>query len=298
MSLQANNFDRYFTPVSIAPAGMEITHCQEIWTVGSCFSDEIGRRMAAGGFRVQPNPLGTLFNPASICRQLQRVISGEPYTADDLIERDGLWHSLDFHTSFSAPDSSQVLHNINGTIYRLHSALPSLERLIVTLGSARAFRLKSNGTIVANCHKLPADNFEVADLSEDEIYKMLSTTLKSMREAAPAMKVIVTVSPIRHKAYGLHTDKLSKARLLLAADRLCAAGEAEYFPAYEIMSDELRDYRFYASDMIHPSEEAAEHIYRRFSETYFSASTTMEAARRRKEHLRSLHRPHNPSTNS
>ena len=150
MSLQANNFDRYFTPVSIAPAGMEITHCQEIWTVGSCFSDEIGRRMAAGGFRVQPNPLGTLFNPASICRQLQRVISGEPYTADDLIERDGLWHSLDFHSSFSAPDSSQVLHNINGTIYRLHSALPSLERLIVTLGSARAFRLKSNGTIVAN----------------------------------------------------------------------------------------------------------------------------------------------------
>lgn len=285
------DFDRYFTRVQIAPSERPIGHTDPVWTVGSCFSDEIGGRMAARGFAVEVNPLGTLYNPASICRQLRRVAAGEPYTAADLFEHEGLWHSPDFHTSFSAPAADEALVKINGAIERLHTALPSLHTLMLTLGSARAFRSTESGEIVANCHKLPAERFTVVDLEVAEIVSDLSETLRMLRRQAPGLRTVITVSPIRHKAYGLHADRLSKARLLLAADRLCEQGEAEYFPAYEIMNDELRDYRFYAADMIHPSETAADHIYSRFAEAYFSAATRDLAAAALKQYKRSLHRP-------
>ncbi len=282
--------EKFFTQVAIEPPGIKISREDPVWTVGSCFSDEIGRRMAEGGFKVRPNPLGTLFNPASICRQLKRVAEGVPYAPGDLYLHNGLWHSHDFHTSFSSPDCVGALAAMNGAISSLHDALPSLRYLILTLGSARAFICRDTGCVVANCHKLPADRFEVTDLSTDTIAGDLSATLRLLKTAAPQMEVIITVSPIRHKAYGLHADKLSKARLLLAADTICSRGEAVYFPSYEIMTDELRDYRFYAADMVHPSETAAEHIFGRFAETFFTPATINDAAHSRKESRRLRHR--------
>lgn len=243
---------------------------EPVWTVGSCFSDEIGHRMAADGFNVLANPLGTLFNPASICRQLRRVAGGNLYSASDLYQLNGFWHSPDFHSSFSDPDRDAALMKINGAISTLHEALPSLRWLLLTLGSARAFVAKDTGCVVANCHKLPAACFEICDLSLDNITADLGSTLELLRSQAPQLKVILTVSPVRHKSYGMHADKLSKARLLLAADNICDTMEdTVYFPAYEILDDELRDYRFYAADMVHPSEAAAGYIYSRFSEAFF-----------------------------
>lgn len=261
--------ERFFTPVVITPSPYRILPEEPVWTVGSCFSDEIGRRMAAAGFNVRPNPLGTLFNPASICRQLRRVADGTPYVASDLYELNGFWHSPDFHSSFSDPDRDTALAKMNSAVCSLHEALPSLRWLMLTLGSARAFVAKDTGCVVANCHKLPAACFEIRDLSLDEITSDLNSTLQRLRLLAPQMRVILTVSPVRHKSYGMHADKLSKARLLLAADTICnTLDDVVYFPAYEILDDELRDYRFYASDMIHPSEAAAEYIYTRFGEAF------------------------------
>lgn len=282
--------ERFFTKVAIEPHSHKISRQEMVWTVGSCFSDEIGGRLADGGFNILPNPLGTLFNPASICRQLMRVADGIPYQACELYEHNGLWHSHDFHTSFSATTCDEALARMNGAISTLHSCLPQLDWLMLTLGSARAFVSKDTENVVANCHKLPADRFTVRDLGADEIIQDLETTIARLRGMATNMKVIITVSPVRHKAYGLHSDKLSKARLLLAADTVCADTGAVYFPAYEIMDDELRDYRFYAADMIHPSDVAADHIYRRFCETFLTPQTISEAARSRKESLRGRHR--------
>lgn len=270
--MKIDPLQRFFTPVVLSPSPWSILPDDPAWTVGSCFSDEIGRRMASAGFNVRPNPLGTLFNPASICRQLRRVAEGTPYAASDLYELNGLWHSPDFHSSFSDPERDKALEKMNGAIRTLHDALPSLRWLILTLGSARAFVAKDTGCVVANCHKLPAACFEIRDLSLDDITADLSSTLALLRSRAPQLKVVFTVSPVRHKSYGMHADKLSKARLLLAADNICdTMDDVVYFPAYEILDDELRDYRFYAADMIHPSEAAADYIYLRFAQTFFPA---------------------------
>ena len=283
--------DKFFTRVTIEPSATKISRDEAVWTIGSCFSDEIGRRMEESGFNIRPNPLGTLFNPASICRQLRRVAEGKPYDFTELYEHNGLWHSHDFHGSFSATEATDALRKINHAIGSLHAGLPSLRHLILTLGSAHAFISKDTGCVVANCHKLPTDRFDVTDLDTGSIAADLGETLKLLRSHAPQLEVIITVSPVRHKAYGLHTDKLSKARLLLAADILCSHGDATYFPAYEIMNVELRDYRFYASDMVHPSDPAAEHIYTHFAETFFTPATINDAARSRKEARRLRHRP-------
>lgn len=278
--MNVDRMERFFTPVVLSPAPNRILPDEPVWTVGSCFSDEIGRRMAAGGFDVLPNPLGTLFNPASICRQLRRVADGTPYDASGLYELNGFWHSPDFHSSFSDPDRDAALKKMNGAVSSLHHALPSLRWLMITLGSARAFVAKDTGCVVANCHKLPAACFEIRDLSLDEIVADLTTTLTLLRSHAPQMRVILTVSPVRHKSYGMHADKLSKARLLLAADAVCnAMDDTVYFPAYEILDDELRDYRFYAADMVHPSEAAAEYIYTRFGEVFFGGKEVKKGRR-------------------
>lgn len=289
------------TEVVIPPSDCRLTHAQRVWTLGSCFSDEVGGRLRRALFNVEVNPAGILFNPLSIARALERIIEGEPYTLADLAEAPGgeLWHCFDFHSSFSAPTPEGTLANINGAVERLHEALPMLSQLMITFGSARAFIRRSSGEVVANCHKFPASEFEVRDYTASEIALRFIPLLQRLKTVAPELEVIFTVSPVRHKAYGFHADKLSKANLLIATDLIARECDfAEYFPAYEIMNDELRDYRFYAADMIHPSDVAADHIYSRFAQTYFSPSTRALAAEaskltRRMEH-RALHGASSP----
>ena len=288
-----------------------ISHDSVVWTIGSCFADNIGDRMLAEGFRVEVNPLGTLYNPLSILRSVAAVVEGKVYDEGDFFEYEGLWRCYDIHSLFAKRTVGESVAMVNSTLERLRSQLPKLTTVILTFGSARCFRRIDTGAVVANCHKQPARLFRVEDLTVDVSREAISETISLLQRVAPNLRnIILTVSPIRHISYGLHTDRLSKSTLLLAASALCtptdataaktdvttgnaakAAPEVTYFPAYEIMMDDLRDYRFYAADMVHPSEVAVDYIYSIFTSSFYSPATIAEAAAHLKDFRRSLHRP-------
>lgn len=272
-----------------------IDHSSRVWTIGSCFADNIGDRMLAEGFDIEVNPLGTLYNPLSILNSIAALVEGKVYTPADFFPHEGKFRSYDFHSIYSRPTAEEAAELVNSRLTQLHEGLQQLSTLILTFGSARCFRLKSTGQAVANCHKQHPDLFRVDDLSVETCVEAISETISLMTRVCPELsRVILTVSPIRHKAYGLHTDKLSKATLLLACERVRQSDPSLilYFPSYEIMMDDLRDYRFYASDMVHPSEVAVDYIYDLFSRTFYSDPTIREAASRLRAFRRTLHRPH------
>ncbi len=283
------------TEVELPAARGMIAHGRRILTVGSCFADEIGAKLADDLFDITVNPFGALYNPLSILRAFRLMEEAPEIREDSLISSQGLWHSPDFHSRFSSPDRRELASALTMRVKALHDLLPELETVIVTLGSARAFLNKATGTVAANCHKLPASEFTLFDITAEETADTLAEILALLRRHNPHIKLVVTVS---HKAYGLHTDRLSKARLLLGADTFCSrtSGDAVYFPAYELLQDELRDYRFYADDMVHPSTAAVNHIYECFGRSFFSEETADLAARAHKIVMRLRHRPLNPAT--
>lgn len=244
-----------------------ISHSTPVWTIGSCFADNIGDRMLSEGFDIEVNPLGTLYNPLSMLNSVATLAEGRTYAPSDFFPHEGKFRSYDFHSVYSRPTAEAAAELVNSRLGSLRAALPHLSTLMLTFGSARCFRLKSTGQAVANCHKQHPDLFRVEDLSVDTCAEAISETVSLMRRVAPQLsRVILTVSPIRHKSYGLHADKLSKATLLLACDKIVNSDPESiiYFPSYEIMMDDLRDYRFYASDMTHPSDVAVDYIYDTF----------------------------------
>ncbi|MDE5978944.1 MAG: GSCFA domain-containing protein [Muribaculaceae bacterium] len=271
-----------------------ISHTTPVWTIGSCFADNIGDRMLSEGFDIETNPLGTLYNPLSILNSVGALVEGRVYTPADFFPHEGKFRSYDFHSVYSRPTAEEAARMVNSRLEELRDKLPQLSTLILTFGSARCFRLKSTGQAVANCHKQHPDLFRVEDLTVETCVEAISETVALMRRACPSLsRVILTVSPIRHKAYGLHADKLSKAALLLACEKVRQSDPDNilYFPSYEIMMDDLRDYRFYAPDMVHPSEVAVDYIYDLFSRTFYSDPTIREAAARLRAFRRTLHRP-------
>lgn len=286
------------TEVELPAARGMIAHGRRILTVGSCFADEIGAKLADDLFDIAVNPFGALYNPLSILRAFRLMEEAPEIREDSLISSQGLWHSPDFHSRFSSPDRRELASALTMRVRALHDLLPELDTVIVTLGSARAFLNKATGIVAANCHKLPASEFTLFDITAEETADTLAEILALLRRHNPHIKLVVTVSPVRHKAYGLHTDRLSKARLLLGADTFCSrtSGDAVYFPAYELLQDELRDYRFYADDMVHPSTAAVNHIYECFGRSFFSEETADLAARAHKIVMRLRHRPLNPAT--
>ncbi len=260
---------------------MPIGYRQKIAMLGSCFTSGIGSRLQADGFDVMANPMGPLYNPASLARVAGRAVDDYRYTEADLIRKDDRYHILDFPSRYQDSDSGSLIAGVNAEFATLAAGLRDADLWIITFGTAHIFQY--GGVTVGNCHKLPASEFTDRYLSVDEIVGMWQPLTAGRR-------VIFTVSPIRHVADGLHGNQLSKARLLLAVEALCQNGAAEYFPSYEILLDDLRDYRFYAPDMKHPSETAVDYIYGHFAATYFSEETACKASAARKEFLRSQHR--------
>lgn len=261
-----------------------IDHFSPVLMLGSCFTDNIGAKLENAMFDVCVNPMGTLYNPASILSALDDIEQCREFTGSDLICHEGRYHSFSHHSSFSGVDKDRVLSSINAKMKESHRFYEQSQVVAVTLGTAYIY--EKDGRVVSNCHKLPASEFVRRRLDVDEIVETWSK-----RIAGSGKHWIFTVSPIRHMADGCHDNQLSKSVLLLAIDELCRRCEnTHYFPSYEIMMDDLRDYRFYAADMAHPSAVAVDYIYSRFQEAYFQAGTIALARRCEKLSSRLNHR--------
>ena len=251
---------KLYTSVDIAPSARQIGYGDKILLLGSCFADNIGAKFAEHYFQATVNPFGTLYNPASIAAAITNIGNSQ------LVEHNGLWHSMMHHGAFSDKDKEQLIARCEQSRALLHSALMEASTVVVTFGTAWVYEMEDR--VVANCHKLPANRFTRRCLTVNEIVEMWQPIVASM----PDKHWIFTVSPIRHVKDGLHANQISKAILLQAVDQL---GQS-YFPSYEIMMDELRDYRFYAEDMVHPSAVAVEYIWQRFVDTYMNKDTQTE----------------------
>ena len=265
---------QFRTLVSLPAGTDEIRHADRLLLWGSCFTEHIGAHLRAARFRCLQNPYGVLYNPSSIAAALREVLEAKRYEADDLFFDRGLWGSRMHHTSFSDPDRDECLRRVNDSLSAASAFLPQADWLLLTFGTARVYAWKADGCIVGNCHKLPERLFTRRLLSVEDICAEWRPLLERLRAVRPQLKVLFTVSPIRHAKDGMHGNQLSKATLLLAIDRLCQEYPfCRYFPAYELLMDELRDYRFYADDMLHPSTLAVDYIWDCFCRTYFSAAT-------------------------
>ena len=261
-----------YTRISIPKAPFAFSYTEQTVLLGSCFAENIGKKLEEGKFKTDLNPFGTLYNPSSIASAIRMLLRPERFTGDDLFRHEGVYHSFCHHSRFSSPSETECLENINGRLFSSTEIIRKARRMIITLGTAWVYRLRSTGKIVSNCHKLPEKMFDRQMLSVDEITTEWKSLLLSLWEQNPELKILFTVSPIRHWKDGAHGNQLSKATLLLAVEQLQKEfpGQTAYFPAYEIMMDELRDYRFYADDMLHPSLQAIEYIWERFTETMLS----------------------------
>lgn len=282
------------TPIEISRKLISITHEDGMVLMGSCFADNIGGKLQEAHFHCCVNPFGTLYNPMSVGKALKDIIAGRNYSATDseIFNSESIWHSWMHHSRFSADNAESLVENINGSIRKAHEHLQNSRLLIITLGSSYVYRLKEDNRIVANCHKMNEKLFDRSRLNVDDIVDEWIPLLDELHNMNPQLKVMFTVSPIRHKRDGLHANQLSKATLLLAVDRLCELRKdlCLYFPAYEIMMDELRDYRFYADDMVHPSPLAVEYIWERFSTAFFDRKTMDKATEWRKFEAAQRHR--------
>lgn len=269
---------RLQTSVDAGKSKYGISFDDGIMVLGSCFADNIGSRLKAYGFNATVNPFGTLYNPCSVADSVFRLESGTPFTEDDIVEigaGDGRICSFHHHSSFARGDKEDFLRNANDCLARDSEAWKNCRTVLVTYGTAWVFRHDGRMLTVANCLKRPAAEFTRYRLSVSEVTEISA----SLVEAFPDKRFIFTVSPIRHLADGAHGNQLSKATLLLGLD---AVNGAEYFPAYEIMMDELRDYRFWADDLVHPSQLAVEILWERFIEWALpeKEKSRLEAARK------------------
>ena len=247
------------TIVDIPASPWKIGYEDKILLLGSCFSDEIGEQMTQRGLQVTCNPFGTLYNPLSISQALQMT------AVPELVVHDGLWHSMAHHGSFSRSTKEEAEQAVLASIETMQMALQEATVVIVTFGTAWVYEM--NGEIVGNCHKLPESSFTRRRLTVEEI----ETAWRPILEQYSDKHWLFTVSPIRHIKDGLHENQLSKATLLMAVEQL-----GDYFPSYEIVLDELRDYRFYADDLVHPSSLAVQYVWERFIDTFCTPQTRNE----------------------
>lgn len=262
------------TTFSIEPSPVKITYNDKVMFIGSCFASSIGSRMEMGSMPVMINPAGAVFNPVSVCNTLDTITTGRKLNQDDLFYHDGAWLSLLHYTDFSGEDPVKVLEKINLNSAEASIFLKNAKFLFVTLGTARVYRLKKSGQIVSNCHKIPSSQFETELLTVDNVVKLWEQQLERLNTLFPHLNVIFTISPVRHWKDGAHGNQVSKSVLFLAVEELLRHSFSPYyFPAYELVMDDLRDYRFYNEDMLHPSPMAINYIWDAFSGCYMEEST-------------------------
>jgi len=286
--------DDFRTPVSVGPE-ISLTHADRIVTFGSCFADLLGNLLAKSGFNVEQNPFGVLYNPMSVVKGIECLWYDLPFTEEDLFEYQGYYGSFMHHTSFSGTDRQQVLDNIRHRARQASRALHEATCLVLTFGTAWVFALAETGRIVANCHKMPDYLFVRRRLEVAEIVDHYSGFLEQMFEEKPDLKVVMTVSPIRYLKDGAHENTLSKSVLHLAVEELgLRFPQISYFPAYELLLDDLRDYRFYDDDLIHPSSSAVRYIWQQFGTFAFDKTTRDIIQQLEQIHKAMEHKPFHP----
>ncbi len=278
------------TPVDTGNSRVGISYEDKIMVVGSCFADNIGRKMAQAGFDVCVNPFGTLYNPVSVCNSLSRLASGVQFSGEECVEMGagaGLICSFSHHTSFARRTAEEFLTVANDSFMKASEFYKSANKIIITLGTSWCY--KHGAEVVSNCLKRDAKEFEREFLPMNRTVALLTRLV----ERNPDKRFIFTVSPVRHLKDTAHGNQLSKSSLLLAEDALCMAfpDRVEYFPSYEIMMDELRDYRFYAEDMVHPSVQAVNYIWERFIGFCLPEEQKKKLLENEKLFRQSMHRP-------
>jgi hypothetical protein len=264
------------TTFPIAPSDRKIDYFTPAMFIGSCFASATGSKMEEGRMKVMINPAGTVYNPSSVGSTLDFIIENKHFTAGDIYNYKGTNLSFSHYTNFSSDTPEEVLEKINASTRQAHSFLKKASCLFITFGTARVFRFNETGEIVSNCHKLPASLFTRELLTVEEIAGTWNDILLKLRSFNKSLQVIFTVSPVRHWKDGAHGNQVSKSVLILAIEKLLDhMPSAGYFPAYEILMDDLRDYRFYDRDMLHPSETAIDYIWDAFTDCYFEKETKL-----------------------
>ncbi|MDR2954910.1 MAG: GSCFA domain-containing protein [Prevotella sp.] len=262
------------TKIDTLKSELQISHKSRILMFGSCFIENIGKLLRDNKFNVNLNPFGVLYNPSSISSAIRMLIDEKVFGEDDLFEYKELYHSFHHHSLFSDISKERTLEKINSRMTKAVEDIRTADVLIITFGTAYVFQSKESGAVVGNCHKLPASHYNRYRLSVDAIVDDWTQLLSDLKEINPTLKFVFTVSPIRHLKDGAHDNQLSKATLLLAVDRLSQLyPDMVYFPSYEIVLDDLRDYRFYNEDMLHPNHIAIKYIWEVFSDVFFDKNT-------------------------
>ncbi|MDD6209055.1 MAG: GSCFA domain-containing protein [Bacteroidales bacterium] len=283
--------------VALPQYPFHITHKDKILLTGSCFATNIGERLTQAKFNVITNPFGVVYNPLSIKNGLDRLLSGQLYTPKELFFSNGYYRSFDHHSSFSSPDETECLNRINNALQSGIKQLKECTLLILTFGTSFVYSLKGEKQIVSNCHKLNEDLFDRRRVTPEEIVSSWLPLLYTIKKENPNIHILFTVSPIRHWRDGAHENQLSKSGLLLTIDQLQKElDNIFYFPAYEIMMDELRDYRFYADDLFHPSPLAIDYIWEEFKSSFMDSSTKKIITEWQTIYRALEHKPFNPKS--
>ncbi|MEM6726587.1 MAG: GSCFA domain-containing protein [Bacteroidota bacterium] len=262
------------TELHLSPSGHPFDYGHRILAIGSCFVENIGQRLIDGKFDGLLNPFGISYNPIVLARQLDYFSGRLEFPADDFFVHQDEWHHFDLHGKWNDPDLAEIGKRLSSTIDRASEQVQEADWLILTLGTAHVFHHLESDQIVNNCHRLPGQQFERRLLSVSEMNTALSKSLEAILQVNPKIQVILTVSPVRYLRDGLVDSQRSKAHLITAVHQLCEElDRVVYFPAYELLLDDLRDYRFFDRDLAHPSGEAIDYIWEQFRGVYFSPET-------------------------
>ena len=266
---------KLITEVDLPEYPFRLDHRAPVVMMGSCFTENIGKKLERYLFPACINPFGVTYNPLSVKKNLEALMEREEYVQEDLRLYNDQWFSFDHHTGFSSPERKETLDQINHSFRTAKKELAKAGILILSWGTSWVYRYQETGQVVCNCHKIPAKEFTRTKLSTMEIIKAYEELLPKLYRFNSGLKVLYTVSPIRHWKDGAHGNQLSKASLLLAGNSLQEKfpGQFSYFPSYEIVMDELRDYRFYAEDMLHTSEQTTDYIWEKFRKVLISKSS-------------------------
>ncbi|MCG8578867.1 MAG: GSCFA domain-containing protein [Bacteroidales bacterium] len=291
--------DSFRTEVNVPSSAHPLQFDDKLLFIGSCFATNIGAYFQSHCFNATVNPFGVLYNPFSIANSFERLLDEQVFTEDDVLEKDKVYHSFFHHSQFNANDKDDFLQVVNTSFNKIAGLLKNVDTIIITFGTSWVYEHKQSGMIVSNCHKYPAADFNRFRLSVNDIVERYQTVLGRIKDINPKVQFILTVSPVRHWKDGAHGNQLSKSTLLLAIDKLVDEFDfVDYFPAYELLLDELRDYRFFADDMLHPSEQAIAFIRSSFINSRFDEKGKELLEKLSKLNKAADHRPFNIASES